>query len=124
MIDIRVCPSSLQKEFITYSPKAAKSLFGVAKVNPILGLDRGLSPDIEKSDVMERTGHPCRLDFELFGIKIGLVKKRIDKILDKYTVFPEEARQLVDRSFLSGKMKRNYVRVVNERISRFIRESE
>lgn len=88
------------------------------------GLDGGLSPDIEKSDVMERTGHPCRLDFERFGIKIGLVKKRIDKILDKYTVFPEEARQLVNRSFLSGKMKRNYVRIVNERINRFLRESE
>ncbi len=89
-----------------------------------LGLDGGLSPDIEKSDVMERTGHPCRLDFERFGVKIGLVKKRIDKILDKYIALPDEAKHLVDQSFLSDKMKRNYIRIINERISRFIRKSE
>lgn len=88
------------------------------------GLDGGLSPDIEKSDVMERTGHPCRLDFERFGAKIGLVKKRMDRILNKYTSFPESARLLVDLSFLSGKIKRNYVRIVNERISRFNKVSE
>lgn len=89
-----------------------------------LGLDGGLSPDIEKSDVMERTGHPCRLDFERFGVKIGLVRKRIDKILDKYIILPDGVRHLVDQSFLSDKMKRNYIRIVNERISRFIRKSE
>lgn len=89
-----------------------------------LGLDGGLSPDIEKSDAYDRTGHPCRLDFERFGIKIGLVKKRIDRILDKYIVLPEEAKLLIDKSFLSEKMKRNYVRIVNERISRFNRISE
>lgn len=88
------------------------------------GLDGGLSPDIEKSDVMERTGHPCRLDFERFAVKIGLVKKRMDRILNKYTCFPENAKQLVDHSFLSDKMKRNYVRIVNERISRYNRASE
>lgn len=89
-----------------------------------LGLDGGLSPDIEKSDVMERTGHPCCLDFERFGDKIGLVRRRIDKILDKYIVFPDEAKHLVAQSFLSNKMKRNYIRIVNERISRFNRKSE
>ncbi len=89
-----------------------------------LGLDGGLSPDIEKSDVYDRTGHPCRLDFERFGAKIGLVKKRIDRILNKYTIFSDEARHLVDQSFLSDKMKRNYIRIVNERISRFNRASE
>lgn len=88
------------------------------------GLDRGLSPEIEKSDVYDSTGHPCRLDFERFGAKIGLVKKRMDRILDKYIVLPEEAKLLIDKSFLSEKMKRNYVRTVNERISRFVRKSE
>lgn len=88
------------------------------------GLDGGLSPDIEKSDVMDRTGHPCRLDFERFGDKIGLVTRRMDKILNKYISFPEEASRLVDQSFLPDKMRRNYKRIVNERISRFIRESE
>lgn len=88
------------------------------------GLDRGLSQEIEKSDVYDRTGHPCRLDFERFGAKIGLVKKRIEKILNRYVALPDEAKQFVDRSFLSEKLKRNYIRIVNERISRFNRVSE
>lgn len=88
------------------------------------GLDGGLSFDIEKSEVYDRTGHPCRKDFERFADKIGLVKKRADRILDKYTDFPESAKRLVDCSFLSDKLKRNYVRIVNERISRFNRVSE
>lgn len=87
------------------------------------GLDGGLSYDIEKSDIYDRTGHPCRLDFERFGDKIGLVRKRIDLILNKYIALPDEAKRLVDHSFLSDKLKRSYIRIVNERISRFNRES-
>lgn len=88
------------------------------------GLDGGLSPEIEKSDVFDRTGHPCRIDFERFGAKIGLVKRRLEKILDKYTSLPESASNLIARSFLPEKAKRNYTRIVNERISRFNRKSE
>lgn len=88
------------------------------------GLDGGLSPDIEKSDVFDKTGHPCRLDFERFGNKIGLVKRRMDKILNKYMSLPEGALNLIAQSFLPDKAKRNYIRIVNERINRFIRESE
>ena len=89
-----------------------------------LGLDGGLSPDIEKSDVFERFSHPCCLDFERFGNKIGLVKRRIDKILNKYTSLPDDAIKLIGKSFLSDKAKRNYTRIVNERTTRFIRESK
>ncbi|MCM1530992.1 MAG: hypothetical protein NC114_01835 [Ruminococcus flavefaciens] len=88
------------------------------------GLDGGLSPALEKSDVLMRTGHPCRLDFERFGKQIGLVEKRIDRILDAYMSLPEKAGRLIENSFLNQKMKRNYLRIVNERISRFIRLSE
>jgi serine/threonine-protein kinase HipA len=88
------------------------------------GLDKGLSPEIEKSYVMERTGHPCRLDFERFGNKIGLVERRMAKILDKYAALPEAAKCLIGQSFLPEKAKRNYIRIVNERISRFNRTSE
>ena len=64
-------------------------------------LDAGLSTELEKSDVYDRTGHPCRLDFERFGDKIGLVRKRVDKILNKYNDMPEGATQLVAHSFLT-----------------------
>lgn len=89
-----------------------------------LGLEGGLSPDIEKSDVFDKTGHPCRLDFERFGNQIGLVKRRNDKILNKYTSLPGDALNLIAQSYLPEKAKRNYTRIVNERITRFIRESE
>lgn len=88
------------------------------------GLDGGLSPNIPMSDVYVQTGHPCRLDFERFGGCIGLVKPRVDRILDKYMQLPESAIKLVGRSFLNDKMKRYYFRIVNERIARFTRVSE
>lgn len=89
-----------------------------------LGLDGGLSPNIIKSDVYVQTGHPCRLDFERFAERIGIVKLRAKKILDKYVSLPEKSLELIDRSFLPDKLKRKYIRIVNERIARFVRESE
>lgn len=88
------------------------------------GLDGGLSSDIEKSDVYDRSSHPCRLDFERFGNKIGLVKRRMDKILDKYMSLPNGAINLIVQSYLPEKAKRNYTRIVKERITRFTRDSE
>lgn len=88
------------------------------------GLDGGLSVNIEKSDVFDRTEHPCRLDFERFGSRIGLIGRRMGRILDRYMELPESVTQLIANSFLTEKMKRNYLRIVNERIRRFIRPSE
>lgn len=88
------------------------------------GLDGGLSSNIEKSDVMSKTCHPCRLDFERFGKQIGIVETRLKRILDKYMQMPDETMRLIDHSFLNEKMKRTYIRIVNEKISRFIRISE
>ena len=88
------------------------------------GLNGGLSLSLEKSDVYDRTGHPCRLDFERFGEFIGLKTKRMNTILDTFSSLPMEAKQLVGNSFLDDKMKRTYLRIVNERIARFNRKSE
>lgn len=89
-----------------------------------LALDGGLSLDIVKSDVYERTGHPCRLDFERFAERIGIVGSRAKKILDKYVSMPEKSRALIDRSSLTDKLKRKYIRIVNERIARFCGKSD
>lgn len=88
-------------------------------------LDRwGLSPEIETSDVMDKTGHPCRLDFERFGERIGLADTRVKRVLDKYMTIPELTTKLVGNSFLNDKMKRKYLRIVDERVKRFVRKSE
>ena len=70
-----------------------------------LGLMDGLSPDIEKSDVYDRTLHPC-------------------SVLDMFMEIPQETYALIDHSFLNDKMKRTYKRVIEERKTRFIRQSE
>ena len=86
-----------------------------------LGLLDGLSPDIEKSDVYDKTGHPCRLDFERFAERIGLPKKRADMVLNMFMEIQEETYDLINRSFLNDKMKRSYKRIIEERKERFIR---
>ncbi len=89
-----------------------------------LGLKDGLSPDIEMSDAYDRTGHPCRLDFERFAERIGLPQKRVNKILDMYMEIPKETNILIDNSFLNDKMKRTYKRVIEERRLRFVRKDD
>lgn len=85
------------------------------------GLDGALSPHIEKSDVWERSGHPCHIDFERFGRRIGITERRLSRIIDRYSRLPEQTCTLTARSFLNNKMKRSYLRIVNERIARFTR---
>ena len=87
-------------------------------------LEGGLSPDMLGSDSFLRTGHPCRKDFEWFGKEVGLVESRVRRILDKYMTMPDAARELVEQSSLPEKLRRSYLRISNERISRFVRESQ
>lgn len=88
------------------------------------GLDGGLSTNIEMSDTYERTGHPCRADFEQFGIRIGLPPKRIARVLDQYMHIPEKAVALISRSYLDPKLRRQYRSIVSERVARFIRPGD
>ena len=73
---------------------------------------------------MDRTGHACRLDFERFGERIGLTNARMKRVLDKYMAVSEGAVKLVGNSYLNDKMKRKYLRIVDERVKRFVRKSE
>lgn len=79
---------------------------------------------VELSDVFDRTGHPCKVDFIAFGNQIGLPASRINGIVTRFSSIPPEVGTLVGRSFLNDKMKRSYLRIVNERVSRFKRDSE
>ena len=86
-------------------------------------LDGGLSLVIPRSPNYSLSGHPCRKDFEWFGEAIGLVDSRKHRILDKFMSLPELVMLLVKQSRLTEKSKRNYLRIVNERISRFVRKN-
>ena len=87
------------------------------------GLDGGLSAHLQRSDIYDSTGHPCRKDFKDFGTLIGLRPKRVEKILDRYAGLPELSGYLIARSFLPEKYKRMYLRIVKERLARFARQS-
>lgn len=86
-----------------------------------LALQGGLTPDIEPSDALVKTGHPCRLDFERFAQRIGLPEKRARKMMDLFMDIHPEVYALIDRSFLNDKMKRNYKRTIEQRRQWFIR---
>lgn len=84
----------------------------------------GLSPNLEKSDSYEHTGHPCQDDFRRFGLQIGLSSKRVEAVLKPFMIFPNEVKQLIERSYFSDdKLKRTYWRIIEERRQRFVREA-
>jgi serine/threonine-protein kinase HipA len=48
-------------------------------------------------------------DFYEFGLKIGLVKSSVIKILNKFRANREKVQSLTERSFLNDEMKKAYM---------------
>ena len=71
----------------------------------IFALDKGLFKEgMQLSDVRQ----VCRNDFEEFGHRIGLNDKTVQRELDFFAAVHPEAEQLIDRSFLSEELKKQY----------------
>ncbi len=88
-----------------------------------LALKNGLSLRLEKSDVYEQTGHLCKTDFERFGLLIGLPISRVKRAVELFSTFPKELYVLIEKSHLrTAKLKRKYIKIIEERRMRFIRE--
>ena len=78
----------------------------------IFALDKGLFKEgMQLSDVRQ----VCRKDFEEFGHRIGLNDKTVQRELDFFAAAHPEAEQLIDRSFLSEELKRQYWSSLNYR---------
>ena len=101
MTEIKNCPSLLLDGFDTYSPKATKMLFNRAKVNPILNFD---------VDEFRNAGEIAEA---MHRISVSGVQEKFPAIIKSGEI-----------RIAGDKAKRNYTRIVNERITRFIRESE
>lgn len=86
-------------------------------------LRQGLSADIEKSDVYERSHHPCQSDFVAFGRKIGLGNRRISALMAPFLKVHPQVDKLIDASELNNVCKRRYKAICEERFKRFIRVS-
>jgi len=88
-----------------------------------IGLHNGFAPSFDKSDVYAQTGHPCKIDFATFATNIGISPVRSVKLIEQFQTLPPSVTELIGRSYLSTeKHKRNYLRIVEERIKRFNRE--
>lgn len=61
-------------------------------------------------------------DFFEFGVKIGVLERRVKKILQDISKPLEEIEPLIDRSFLNESMKSRYKKCFEERMS-FLRNS-
>lgn len=84
-------------------------------------LQEGLSAEIEKSDIYDRSHHPCQSDFFSFGRKIGLSNRRISTLMAPFLKVHPRVEQLIDASELDDVCKRRYKTICQERFKRFIR---
>lgn len=78
----------------------------------IFALDKGLFKEgIQLSD----TRTIGRDDFEEFGRRIGLPKRVVTRELNRFASEQPLAQELINRSFLSEDLKKNYLQSYNHR---------
>ncbi|MDL2227963.1 HipA domain-containing protein [Bacteroidales bacterium OttesenSCG-928-K03] len=82
-------------------------------------LDGGLFQKNFYSKTYKRKGYPCIADFITFGKMIGIPEVFIEKINNEFLQENEEVNGLIERSFLSKKMKKKYLEVYQQRLKRF-----
>ena len=123
MEELHICPSTLAEGFHTYSPAALKQLFDGEQVSHVLPFD---SPNNDSLDNAEYAKHVGRIslsdtrtinrgDFEEFGRRIGLASRLVKRELDTFATEQPLAKELINRSFLSDKLKKYYWQSFNYR---------
>jgi len=73
-----------------------------------LALDDGLFKNFEMTPSFEANGFYAYDDFYEFGIRIGLVKKRLNKILGTFMTDQDKVYELINHSFLDEETKSDY----------------
>ncbi len=76
-------------------------------------LDAGLFADGFKSVEFKNSGHASKSDFIEFAKRIGVVKERVEKLLNPYLQRQPLMESLVNRSFLTDANKRGYLLMYN-----------
>jgi len=74
-----------------------------------MALEDGLFKGDYTTESFEANAFYAYDDFYEFGLKVGLVKSRVVKILDKFRSHRENVQSLTERSFLNDKMKKAYM---------------
>ena len=71
--------------------------------------DRGLFLDNFRSEQFKKSGHPSKKDFIEFGIRIGVAKSRVEKLLNPFLMKQPLVERLIHASFLTEPNKRGYL---------------
>lgn len=87
-------------------------------------LQEGLMPESEYSEIYSRTSHPCKEDFITFGMRIGVLPKKLSAIIDMFAAEQPKVYELIENSFLEEKVKRMYKQSYQERLHRFQRSDK
>ncbi len=74
-----------------------------------MALNDGLFKDDYSTESFGANGFYAYDDFYEFGLKIGLVKSRVVRILNKFRANHKSIQSLTDRSFLNEEMKKAYM---------------
>jgi serine/threonine-protein kinase HipA len=72
----------------------------------------------EKATAYSVHGYHTYQDFVDFGLRIGLLHSRIEKIMHLFTLNTEKVAQLVDNSYLSEELKIKYMKCFNNKLQR------
>ena len=64
---------------------------------------------------VKRADYVIRVDFEEFGRRIGLATRLVKRELDNFATEQPLAKELINRSFLSDKLKKYYWQSYNYR---------
>tara|TARA_R100001143_G_C3361009_1_gene135760 strand:+ start:4071 stop:5093 length:1023 start_codon:yes stop_codon:yes gene_type:complete len=81
-----------------------------------MALNDGLFKDDYSTESFEANAFYAYDDFYEFGLKIGLVKSRLIKILNKFRSTHKSIQSLTDRSFLNEEMKKAYINSYKDKL--------
>lgn len=74
-----------------------------------MALKDGMFENDYSTESFEALGFYAYDDFYEFGLRIGLIEKRLIRLLDKYRTESKKVSELTSRSFLNNKVKKIYL---------------
>jgi serine/threonine-protein kinase HipA len=116
--NVSVLSYDMQKPFYQLAPAYDLLCTGLHIDDSDIALtERLYEGDIEHPS-FQKYGCYCYNDFLDFGLKMGLVKTRVEKLLALFPSKVEEVKNLVNKSYLSDDLKAKYMQLYEGKIRR------
>lgn len=81
-----------------------------------LAMEEGLYADDYKSPGHDAYGSHTRIEFQTFAERIGLIPRRAAAIIDNYLAQEAQVKTMVEKSFLSKEVQREYISLFNNKL--------